>query len=155
VASTTIPSFQAALEELLLAQTVFVAGLPLTDGIPSPGTFDRRDWVALLDVEFEQNTAALNQTTRPRDEFYSQTVLISVVAAKREDAQSVASDRAWEIFAAIEAAVRANPTLSPYYTGDGYIIAATLTKNGRLRKAVTDDSRESSIEFTIDVRARI
>lgn len=152
--ATTIEDFGPALKALLAAQPA-LATVPVTDGPPAPGTFDGAEWVALLDVEFAQRTRALNTTTRPRLENYTQNVLISVVQQSRSD-HTTPGARAWALFAAVADAIRGNPTLTGYFTGDGQIVAVEVG-SGRFTKAVGTDalSREASIEFGLQVEARI
>ena len=152
--STTIDDFGPALKALLEAQAALTS-VPVTDGPPAPGTFDGPEWIALLDVEFEQTVRALNVSNRPRMEQYTQTVLISVVQKSRAD-HATPGARAWALFNAIHDAFRDNPTLNGYYTADGQIVAAQI-EGGTFKKTVGQDAllREASIEFRIRVDARI
>ena len=152
--STTINNFGPALKTLLVAQTA-LTNVAVTDGPPAPGTFDGLEWIAILDVEFEQTARALNVTNRPRRETYTQAMLISVIQKSRSD-HATPSARAWVLFNAVHDAFRDNPTLTGYFASDGQIIA-TQIEGGTFRKTVTADAsvREASIEFRIRVDARI
>lgn len=152
--STTIEGFGPALKALLEAQAT-LSSVPITDGPPAPGTFDGLEWIALLDVMFEQSVRALNVSNRPRMESYTQNVLVSVVQKSRAD-HATPSARAWALFNAIHNAIRDNHSLTGYYTDDGQIVAAQIG-SGSFRKSVSADAsvREASIEFGIRVDARI
>lgn len=152
--STTIDDFGPALRTLLAAQSTLTS-VAITDGPPAPGTFDRTEWIAVLDVTFRQEARALNVSNRPRRETYTQNMLISVVQKSRSD-HATPGARAWVLFNAVHDAIRDNPTLTGYYTADGQIVAAQIG-SGTFKKSVSADAtlREASIEFGIEVTARI
>lgn len=150
-APTTIDRFAPALKAALEAVPALVE-TPVTDGIPAPGTFGGDEWIALLDVEFEQE-ARLDRSSRPRRETYRQKLLISVTRAGQET-QAAANARAWELFSAVDAAIRDNPSLDGYFTGDGQL-ASVQVSAGTFSKRATDTVREATLELELAVLARI
>lgn len=151
---TTMDRFGQALIDLLNARSGLVDVI-VTDGIPAPGKFDAREWIAILDIEFEVQARQLNRTTQPREERYVQNVLISVTQATR-DAQATANSRVWELYSELEDAIRDDPTLSTVWTGDGQIVSV-LVDTGRFSKRVNDAAteREAAIEVGLAVHSRI
>lgn len=152
--SSTIPSFAAAMIAACRARPA-LKNVPMSDGLPEAGVLDGSEWIAFLDVEFEQTTRGMDVSSRPRQEDYTQAVMINVVQSGRgQDAQAKASSRALELFTELEQSIRDNPTLSGFYTDDGQIVAVQIG-TGKLSKRATDLVREVSVEFELSVRARI
>lgn len=158
--ATTMDRFPIALQTII---ETALPGVIVSDGIPPAGQFDAKDWIQIGDIDFEIDVKAMNRTTQPREERYVQEMLISVVKSTRAG-QAAASARAWELYAAIHDAVRADVSLSAAWTDavlgtgntDGQIIAAVFGA-GRLSKRVDEANslREAAIEFGINVHARI
>lgn len=150
-ASTTIDTISAALIAAFRSRAELV-DMIISDGPPTAGEYAAPEWIALLDVEFEQTAHAMNVSNRPREERYTQTVLITVVRTSQRNEGS--STRAWELFREVEQAIRTNPTLQGFYTGTGQIVSAQVGA-GRFSKRAGDEQRESAIQFGIRVHARI
>lgn len=150
--STTMDRFGTALLAMVAALPV-MHDVAVVDGPPPPGVLDSSTWVALMDVKFEQSPAALNVSNFPRWEEYEQEVIIRVIYSSRES-QAEASARAWELFSAVSWALRNNPSLDGFFTGDGQIIVAQIS-DGTFSKRATDTERESAVTFTVNVEARI
>lgn len=152
--ATSIDNFGLALKAMLQARAG-LANVIVADGPPPPGQFEAREWIALFDVEFEQTPHSLNTTNRPRIETYRQKVLVSVVQETRSD-QATPTARAFVLFSEIADALRADPELSAYYTGDGLIDTAQIGSGTVSKRANADaTARETAIEFEINVKARI
>lgn len=150
-ASTTVDRIAAALVSALEAQPD-LKRVSVTDGMPPVGVIGGTEWIAILDVDpWQQESRGMNVTTRPRVEEYTQNVMISVIR-KTED-HRVANDRAWELYRAVEAAIRDTPTL-PELTGDGQIVHIVVA-GGSFLKRSNDTHREATIELRLDVKARI
>lgn len=128
--------------------------VPITDGVPPPGTFNAPAWVAITDVEGTQEVRAMDVTNRPRLEVFEQEVLVSVARATRTDTSSSVVARAFELFVALADAIRDNPTLAGVFTGDGQIQSIEVGRYNLLKRQ-TDQERSADLVVTLIVRARI
>ena len=148
---STIPFIADALKAAFATRPK-LSDVLIVDGPPAAGEYPAPEWVALLDVRFRQEAHAMNVSARPRHERYTQNVLVTVVRTSQRSTGS--SERAWELFAELERAIRDNPTLTAQWTKDGQIVSVQVGE-GVFSKRASGEERESAISFGLDVHARI
>lgn len=101
MASSTIATFKAALTTRLQAESG-LDGVQVTYGLPAPAG-PGLEWVWVGNAYGFQ--VSRNQGQRAREESWAQEVQVSVLAAVREDQQTL-TERAFEIAAVIEDSLR-------------------------------------------------
>lgn len=104
--TTTAPDIKY--EFYLIAQTIW-AGTDVQVSFGHPGMTQADDIVSFGALETEQDVAAYG-TNRAREETVTLEVLISVFRAGGAEMEKVASDRAYELLAALEQYVRVTDT---------------------------------------------
>lgn len=151
-ASSTVPAFRAALIAALEGR-VGLKGVSVTDGKPPPNVLAESEFLAVLDTDGVTAPRPFNRTTQPRDERYSQHLMISVVGATRAD-QTTLGARAFEILAELGDEIRTNVRLEPNYSGPGNLYSVVMGQWSYHTRA-DDTHREAAIELELDVHARI
>ena len=141
MATTTITAMRAALVTLLQARGG-LSGVQIGYGMP-PGALQREHILMGL-VEATQEYRALGTARKFED--YTVTVHISVM---REGTDQQATDeRALVLLAEVEAALRADPTVS------GTVLTAEVGRY-RLEPLASESTREARITLDVITRARI
>lgn len=151
-AASSIPAFRAALIEALEARPG-MKGVPVTDGKPEPEVLASEEFLAILQTNRNVAPRPIERTTQPRDERYVQHGMISVVGGTRTS-QTTLGARAFEILAELESQLRETVRLEGYYTGPGNVYSVVVAHSDYDTRA-DDQRREASIEFSLDVHARI
>lgn len=132
---------RAAFVALLQARAV-LSGVQIGYGMP-PGAL-QREHILLGPVDATQEYRALGTTRKFED--YTVSVFISVT---REGVQQQQADeRALVLLAEVEAALRANPTVS------NTVLTAQVSRY-RLEPLASESTREARITLEIETRARI
>lgn len=152
MATSAIPAFRAALIAMLQARSG-LSGVQVTDGPPEPSVLDGDVYIALLEAKGTQRIWAMNRSSQPREERFTQTVVIGVRGETRAD-QVTLGNRAYVLLGEMEQGIRADVKLTAYYTGAAKLVT-TVIGSEDYQTFADDHSRESQITVGVDVHARL
>lgn len=114
--SSTVPAVKAAVQAMLKADAA-LAGVPIVRGKPADGAPE--EYVSLWKAKATREYAGLRggAATAPMDEMVELTIVVDVQLASGTDPEP-SELRAYEIFAAVDAALRADLTLGGVWRFD-------------------------------------
>jgi len=142
MATSTVPALKAALLSLLVARAG-LSGVQVVYGapLPNPG----REFVSLGGTDGMQETAALGRLRR--EEEYRLTIYVSTI--REGQGQQACTERAFEIAAEVENAVRSDPTVG------GTVRTALVDGPFTLEEGATDTHRTALVTIALLCHARI
>lgn len=152
MASSVIPAVKAALLAGLDGDSYTpLSGVRVAWGVPIESIPPNGEMVVLGNAEAPQEARALGRLKRR--ESVNLTVYVDVHRSTTD--QAALTTRAFVIAEAIEDYLRADPSLTADYAGDGEIVAAQFMGVERLEEFAGDRTRRALLTCTVSIEARI